>query len=446
VKLAVKQTNEQREKRAQAIAAMNLVTREGDRFRVATPSLRGKQAAYEVWRDANGKVCCSCLEFEELSTGDPTFRCEHILAVKQSLLLKTSEAATRQPAPLAPVVPTTTNESETKAVEPETTVSEKQLNATEGAKTEENAVKFDAPEQQSDNVSAETSASEPAKVKTTKGTKEKSNVVQISEPRSLADTNTSKENEMKVVKKFEEMPFVTAEEAVEFERAEQTADVLEFTHTLRTLRQHVEPQHVKQREGWRDSKGNVHLVDYVEWHTVADILDETTPNWSHAIRDIKQIGEFIAITAAITINGVTREGVGTGVMDSEMGIKKAEHDALKRAAVKFGIARELYKRESDVIEREGSTIPPTPGGSFPANPVARSLADLVTPKQLGMIRAISREMNVDPDEECQAVMNCKTDELSKRAASALIQHLQTKQEEIFMLPSQTNNANLRRAM
>ena len=151
-------------------------------------------------------------------------------------------------------------------------------------------------------------------------------------------------------------------------------------------------------------------------------------------------------TAAITINGVTREGVGTGVMDSEMGIKKAEHDALKRAAVKFGIARELYKRESDVIEREGSTIPPTPGGSFPANPVARSLADLVTPKQLGMIRAISREMNVDPDEECQAVMNCKTDELSKRAASALIQHLQTKQEEIFMLPSQTNNANLRRAM
>jgi hypothetical protein len=41
-----------------------------------------------------------------------------------------------------------------------------------------------------------------------------------------------------------------------------------------------------------------------------------------------------------------------------------------------------------------------------------------------MIRAIAREIGVDPDEECNEVMNCKTDELSKRAASSLIQHLQ----------------------
>jgi hypothetical protein len=70
-----------RDKRAQGIAAMGLVSREGDRFLVTTPSLRGKRTSYEVWRDEAGRVRCSCLEFEEMSAEDAQFRCEHILAV-----------------------------------------------------------------------------------------------------------------------------------------------------------------------------------------------------------------------------------------------------------------------------------------------------------------------------------------------------------------------------
>jgi hypothetical protein len=116
------------------------------------------------------------------------------------------------------------------------------------------------------------------------------------------------------------------------------------------------------------------------------------------------------------------------VANTELGIKKAEHDALKRAAVKFGIARELYKKESDVIEREGA-VPVQQDSEFPANPVAKSLSDLVTAKQLGMIRAIAREIGIDADEECNSVMQCRTDELSKRAASSFIQHLQDLQKE-----------------
>src|ERR1044071_9049192 len=85
-----------RDKRAQGIAAMGLVTREGDRFRVATPTLRGRTSRYEVWRDDVGRVRCSCLEFEEAASQDPQFRCEHILAVKHSLLAKNTEAVTRQ--------------------------------------------------------------------------------------------------------------------------------------------------------------------------------------------------------------------------------------------------------------------------------------------------------------------------------------------------------------
>ena len=207
---------------------------------------------------------------------------------------------------------------------------------------------------------------------------------------------------------------------------EGPANVVEFIDTLRELRKHVDPHLVRQREGWRDQNGNIRTVDYIEWHTVADILDQTAPNWAHSVKDIRTFGDVIAVTVAISINGVTREGIGTGNANSEMGIKKAEHDALKRAAVKFGIARELYKKEFDAFDNEhapeaAQRESETP--QFPSDPVAKSLSDMVTTKQLGMIRAICRENNLDPEEECMAVMRCKVNELSRRAGSSLIDHL-----------------------
>jgi hypothetical protein len=61
------------------------------------------------------------------------------------------------------------------------------------------------------------------------------------------------------------------------------------------------PELVKQREGWRDRNGNTHYVDYVEWHTVRRHLDENAPNWSHAVKDIRQIGDIFTVTVAITL-------------------------------------------------------------------------------------------------------------------------------------------------
>ena len=198
--------------------------------------------------------------------------------------------------------------------------------------------------------------------------------------------------------------------------AEAKNNVFDFSSTLKDLRRQVDPTLVRRREGWRDRSGNVQMIDYVEWHTVADILDETAPSWAHSVKDIRQIGDIVTVTVAITIDGVTREGIGTGIAQSETGIKKAEHDALKRAAVKFGIARELYRKEPD--------DPAEVDTGFPTEPVARRLGDLVTAKQLGMIRAVARELKIDADEECNLVMQCSTDELTKRAASSLIEHLQ----------------------
>ena len=147
---------------------------------------------------------------------------------------------------------------------------------------------------------------------------------------------------------------ISTQDQLELTTSAETADsnVLDFSTTLRELRKTVSPDLIRQRAGRRDREGNVHMVEYVEWHTVADILDETAPNWEHTVKNILPIGDIITVTVAITIDGITREGIGTGKAISETGIKKAEHDALKRAAVKFGIARELYKREFDSIESE----------------------------------------------------------------------------------------------
>lgn len=362
---------QQREKRAQGIAAMGLVTRTGDRFRVATPTLRGRQAHYEVWRDASNKVRCSCLEFTEFAAQDPSFRCEHILAVKHTLLRK-------QPAAPAPA-----NDKTAKATEPPA------ASVSDIAPQTETHAENDVIEtvNEASTEFADTSLQDPFALDS------EENAILGETERPMEQTTNQPKNNV--------VP-------------------LNFNTTLRNLRQQVDASLVKTREGWIDHNGQQHYVEYVEWHAVADILDRVAPAWSHAVRNINLIGDIVAVTAAITIDGVTREGIGTGFADSEVGIKKAEHDALKRAAVKFGIARELYQKESETIEREGQ-VPPQ--RNFSGTPQARTLGELVTPRQLGMIRALAREVGVEPDEECQVVLKCATEELSKRAASSFIDHL-----------------------
>ncbi|MGC2235240.1 MAG: Rad52/Rad22 family DNA repair protein [Pyrinomonadaceae bacterium] len=409
-----KNTSEKREKRAKSIAAMGLVNREGDKFRVSTPSLRGRQTSYEVWRNEMGRIRCNCLEFEEAAVSDSAFRCEHILAVKHALVAKNTESVTKEPIMV-------TTEIEVVSNDKSETESRDDLGMRNAERGFENESKIQNPKSK-----IEMSARGEQKHEADLADVSTDGLVETVEAEFVSLKNTKGKKEMKQVN-TKEMPFVSDEETTE-----NANNVLNFTSTLKELRKNVDPELVKQREGWRDRNGNTHFVDYVEWHTVADILDETAPNWSHSVKDIRQIGDIFTVTVAITIDDVTREGIGTGVANSELGIKKAEHDALKRAAVKFGIARDLYKKESDTIERDGAVPVQTQynnSGEVPSNPIAKSLSDLVTAKQLGMIRAIAREIGADPDEECNNLMQCKTDELSKKAASALIQHLQDMQNE-----------------
>jgi hypothetical protein len=116
---------------------------------------------------------------------------------------------------------------------------------------------------------------------------------------------------------------------------------------------------------------------------------------------------------------VVRDGIGTSAAGGLNAFRESEIAAVRDAAVKFGIVVGETTAETSRTPSARVTV----RVAFPGNPMARSLADLVTSRQLGMIRSLSREAGIDPEEETERLMNCATGELSRRAASMLIDHL-----------------------
>jgi hypothetical protein len=149
--------------------------------------------------------------------------------------------------------------------------------------------------------------------------------------------------------------------------------------------------------------------------------------------------ELTAIKAPAHLRAITREVVAQRPPESadELGLP-ADFDE----QVAAGVVADTWKDDGssptgggsadEAWERFGgqsSTPAPRVASSrasavqFPADPLAKSMADLVSPKQLGMIRALARQAGVDPDEESRSVMRVSAEELSKRAASSFIDHL-----------------------
>jgi hypothetical protein len=187
-----------------------------------------------------------------------------------------------------------------------------------------------------------------------------------------------------------------------------------FESVLAALSQPFPEQLVKRRIGWRDARGEDHWIDYIDWHTAADLLDQHCPDWSHEVRDICVIGDLVAITAAITIKGITRCGIGVDSAHDGRGIKAAEEDALKRAAVKFGVARYLYRP----AERKLKAV--TASSAETQHSKGR---DTATDKQLAAIYAIAKAKSLDAQLESLSLFRCEPEQLSRNAASELIDHL-----------------------
>jgi len=125
----------------------------------------------------------------------------------------------------------------------------------------------------------------------------------------------------------------------------------------------------------RDGKYVARFVAYVDANTVRERLDGVVPGeWDLTLELLPVLSgddsddARCSFKARLQILGVIREDVGTG-----RDYKQAATDAFKRAAVRFGIAHELYAYEQNWVQVDGD-------GKFakpledPARAYARRLA------------------------------------------------------------------------
>jgi hypothetical protein len=109
----------------------------------------------------------------------------------------------------------------------------------------------------------------------------------------------------------------------------------------------------------RDGKFFARFVAYIEANTVRERLDTVVPGeWDLTLDLLPPMpgsGESgdgdeaqVSFKARLQILGVIREDVGTG-----RDYKNAATDAFKRAAVRFGIAHELYSFEQNWVQIDG---------------------------------------------------------------------------------------------
>src|SRR5678810_74998 len=107
----------------------------------------------------------------------------------------------------------------------------------------------------------------------------------------------------------------------------------------------------------RDGRHIARFVAYIEANTVRERLDSVVPGeWDLHLELLPPVAGLeddanqgpCSFKARLQILGVIREDVGTG-----KDYKQAATDAFKRAAVRFGIAHELYAYEQNWVQVDG---------------------------------------------------------------------------------------------
>lgn len=179
-------------------------------------------------------------------------------------------------------------------------------------------------------------------------------------------------------------------------------------------------------------------AEYVNVTRAKDLVDERIgpEHWQTFLRELYQAGEQLILVLQVTISddeGKAITHIGTG-WEAIEGVTYGDTSsnayamAFRRALESFGFGRELWRKHEDhSVKASGQSQQPKP---FPTNPLAKSVSELATPKQIVMIRAVCRDLHIDVDMELQETMklDCKVEELSRRAASSFIDHLKQLQE------------------
>lgn len=174
------------------------------------------------------------------------------------------------------------------------------------------------------------------------------------------------------------------------------------------LSKSFDPSQIKYRAGaTTKDKTKAMALAYVDARDVMERLDAAVgrSGWSDSYRLMSEA----AVECSLTVLGVTKSDVGyPNSEDDEEPLKSAYSDAFKRAAVKFGIGRDLYAMPTrwvgydadrkrlilDSVPQEASERPQTRAASSPALPahtervVAEQRADDEPPPPWEQARAV----------------------------------------------------------
>lgn len=245
-----------------------------------------------------------------------------------------------------------------------------------------------------------------------------------------------------------------------------TAEIPSYFVIQKRLAEPIPPEIVFEKERGGKSFPFMNVTDCV------DLLDERAGIWQNSVVTERQVGNDFIITVRIEI--LSKEGwiarEDTGIEEINLAsygdtASNAFAMAFKRAASKHGLGRELWRKHdyfaSEPAERAerrrerqnelsgaNANVPSSgaPSGNYPpaakpANPIAASVGDLLTGRQSGMIFGKAKDLNINAEDFVEENLGCRVDELSRKAASWVIDNLQAA-GNAGSAPPASNNSNV----
>lgn len=131
---------------------------------------------------------------------------------------------------------------------------------------------------------------------------------------------------------------------------------------VRELRRPFTPESVGFRVDAKHPSDKVRCVVYIDARLAKERLNDVDPEWTAIYTALASTSgdplganSYMPIECALTVCGVTRVGVGQSPRkDASSNLVKAAYsDALKRAAVEFGIGAYLYALKSFTVGQGG---------------------------------------------------------------------------------------------
>jgi hypothetical protein len=183
---------------------------------------------------------------------------------------------------------------------------------------------------------------------------------------------------------------------------------------------------IRQRPG-RDGK----TLSYVETHAVIARLNEGCDQWSFEVMEHSVHDDEVVVLGKLTADGVTKMAFGGSTITIDKAgrvvsladdLKSAASDSLKKCATLLGVGLELY-----------GAAPPMASGPARSDPDPRGNGqdhgERITSRQLAAVWASCRRYGVTRDDLSNLIERRfnkgKVEALSKKEASALIDHFNT---------------------